>query len=126
MGFKEYWESDLYGKVPRFPVIKYDRSVPEEFILYFKTQTFYNEFLFDDFTWEDIILIDSNGDIFDLMYHENNFRYPLYSGFKIERKELIEILVKCDLENLEVYKNIESVRDIIKELFIRKEEHGNY
>jgi hypothetical protein len=113
--FKEYWETSKYGQIPKFPVIYFDRSIPHDFFFYDKVNYFYNEFIGDKPS-KDEIIIDKYGKIFELTYHEQKFRYPKYTNQVMSPKEIKQILIDSEIEGLENYLTTSDTEQLIDEL----------
>jgi len=74
----QYWETEFDGPLPEFPVIVYDKSVPDDFLFHDHVRCFYNEFLGEEPDLNEII-IDKTGRVFNFKRHPEGFNYPTIS-----------------------------------------------
>jgi hypothetical protein len=122
--FKDFWETDKNGPVPKFPVILYDKTIPQDIDLRLNIQTFYNEFISDEPN-KDEIIIDANGDVFELVFHPTEkMRFPKLStqNFSVDNlKNAIDLWFD---KAPNIYRNLNSIPDIIKEMEKNKKDFG--
>lgn len=122
--FNDFWETDKNGPVPKFPVIFYDKTIPHDIDLRLNVQTFYNEFIGDE-PDKDEIIIDANGDIFELAFHPTEkMRFPKLSTQKFSANNLKNAIDLWFDNAPNIYQNLNSIADIIKEMEKNKKDFG--
>lgn len=122
--FKDFWETDKNGPVPKFPVIFYDKTIPHEIDLRLSVQTFYNEFISEEPN-KDEIIIDSNGAVFEFAFHPTEkMRFPRLSS-QIFSVDNLKNTINLWFENApNVYQGLNSIPDILQEMEKNKKDFG--
>lgn len=122
--FNDYWETDKNGPVPKFPVIFYDKTIPQDVDLRLSVETFYNEFLGVE-PDKDEIIIDSNGDIFELAFHPTEkMRFPKLTAQTFSADNLKNAINLWFDNAPNIYQNLNSISDILKEMEKNKKDFG--
>ena len=122
--FKDFWETDKNGPIPKFPVIFYDKTVPHDIDLRISVETFYGEFIVEEPN-KDEIIIDSEGNVFELAFHpDEGLRYPKLSKQIFQVDDLRRSINLWFHNKRNIYNDLNSIPDIIKEMVKNKKDFG--
>lgn len=122
--FKDFWETDKNGPVPKFPVIYYDKSIPHDIDLRLNVEIFYGELIVEKPN-KDEIIIDANGNIFEMAFHhEEGLRYPKLSNQIFSVDQLKNAINLWFVNKPNVYSGLNSIHDIIREMEKNKKDFG--